>query len=157
MNDKIPSAEPPPSQLRKRVLFASVLVTLSGIIYFYQYHRAEPIHRELEQEFARVTPALNSLPISHESTFKAGTALVQTEYKTNVSFAEVRAHYESELERNGWRFDSHQTKDQSEARSGLEEIVFCKGTYAASVSRRDRDLSDSKFWFALSWGLHDCR
>ena len=50
---------------------------------------AEPIHRDLDKEFGRITPAPNSVPVNHDSTYKAGTALVQTEYRTRVSFRKL--------------------------------------------------------------------
>ena|SRR5579864_2195124 len=141
----------------KRFLVFVALVLLSTIVYFYQKRHAEPIHRELEQEFARIAPVSGATPVRHESTYKAGTSLVQTEYKTTVSFAEIKAHYRAELERNGWYFDSDRNADQNGGWSGFEELIFCKGTYAASLSHRVQNPSDSTFAFALSWGLPVCR
>jgi len=63
-----------------------------------------PMHGDLDKEFGRITPAPNSVPVNRGSPYKAGTARVQTEYGTRASFTKLRAHYESELERNGWRF-----------------------------------------------------
>ena len=146
----------PSSPVKRRALVVFAMVSIAACIYFYQKHLAEPIHRELDKEFGRITPALNSVPVNHESTYKAGTALVQTEYRTRVSFTKLRAHYESELERNGWRFHSERTIDHVGAQSNVEELVFCKESYVARLSYADHGSSDSIFWFALSWGLPGC-
>jgi hypothetical protein len=144
-------------RVRKRAFIALVMVVIAGGIYSYQKHLAEPVHRALEQEFDRIAPAPSSVPVVHESTYKAGSSLVQTEYSTSVSFLEVQAHYRSELERNGWYLHSSQAIDSSGAQSRSEEVIFCKGPYAASLEYREQASSDSTFWFAVSWGLHSCR
>jgi hypothetical protein len=89
------------SQLKKRLLFASILVMPGTAIYFYPRHRAEAIRRGLERQFARRTSAPHTAPIGHESSDKAGFCLVQTEYRIGVSFAEFEAHcrYEFEFDR----------------------------------------------------------
>jgi hypothetical protein len=142
--------------IKKRWLVVLAMATIGVPIYFYQKHRAEPVHRELDQEFGRITPAPNSLSIDHESTYKAGTSLVQTEYTTSMSFTRVRAHYKSELERNGWHFHSEGTIEHVGVQSNVQEVVFCKGAYVARVSYADHGSSDSIFWLALSWGLPGC-
>lgn len=143
-------------QLRKRLLFGLVVVAVASGIYHYQKHLARRIHDELEREFIRIVPAPGSIPTNHESTYKAGTSLVQAEYRSSVPFSNIKAHYKSELERYGWQLRSDRIINDSFSRQDLEEVVFCKGNFAASVSRRDHGSSDSVFWFALSWGLHDC-
>jgi hypothetical protein len=136
------------------VVFLALAVWAAFVIF--KRHQMEPIHRQLENEFSKIQPPPDSALLKHESTRGTQTVLVQSSYKTSLTSSKVKAHYELELQRNGWSVRDEHFLPRAGAWSNVDEVIFCKGSYGASLGYTDA-VPRSSFWFNVNWGLSGCK
>lgn len=115
--------------------------------------KAQKIQLDLKSEFQIISPPQNYLEIQHGTL----PGLVNTTYKTDLSYENLRAHYHNELTRHGWRF-LREDKIKYDGRDyGGKQLIYCKGSYAADVQYAGLQETEFgwKYSFALSFGLFD--
>src|SRR5437763_190225 len=66
--------------------------------------KADATLKDLENEFRHITPVPEATQLGFEFFHKINLGSVGANYRTDKSYKEIRAHYEDELKRNGWRF-----------------------------------------------------
>jgi hypothetical protein len=127
-----------------------------AVVVFYKRYEMASIHNQLEQEFAKIQLLPGSLLIKHESTYGTETSLVQSSYKTPLTFSKVKVHYASGLVKNGWVVGDEHFLPHAGAWSNVDEILFCKEPFRASLGYSD-GVPQSSYWFNVSWGLSGCK
>src|ERR1700752_490929 len=60
--------------------------------------------KELEHEFAVIEVPLGDIKTRYASSHKTTLGGVSADYKSDKSYAELRAHYDNELKKRGWIF-----------------------------------------------------
>jgi hypothetical protein len=113
--------------------------------------------KSLEKEFAVIAPISSATRLRYESSHKVSLGSVSADYKTNQSYAQIRAHYGDELKKNGWTFVGEKPVKIWWHDYGGKEAFYCKGRYTATLQYAGQ--SEEEFgWtynFNLSWGLGD--
>src|SRR6266853_984284 len=67
-------------------------------------HKADESLKTLEKEFILIAPVPNASRLRYESSHKVSLGSVGADYRTDKSYAQIRAHYDNELKKNGWTF-----------------------------------------------------
>lgn len=137
------------------IVLLTGLLAWSAVVLYKRHETAQTLSRLEQQEFARIQPLPGSLLIKHESTHGTETARVQSSYKTSLTFSKVKAHYTSELVKQGWVVRDEHFLPHSGSWQNVDEVLFCKESFQASLDFSD-NVPQSSYWFDMSWGLSDC-
>lgn len=135
---------------------AALFVTITIVSVRYD-NKAALTQQDLEKEFAQIQHLLEATPIRHcfYSTHKSHQALVSNQYKTTLSYPEIRAYYDSELAKHGWKFQREKGVLIWGQNYGGKEAIYSKGQYTASLYYAGDDPSARNWTYSLSisWGL----
>jgi hypothetical protein len=109
---------------------------------------------EVEKEFHKIQPPPNATPTSTNLRFtrKTNHGTVGMLYQGNLAYSEIRAHYDAELTRNGWKFQNEEKVIYRGQDYGGKEVVYTKGKYEAIIyfpgTQPDADFT---FGLNVSW------
>jgi len=127
---------------------------------------ADSHQSQIESAADAIKPIHDSSPASLDAIYHAGRGVVHF-YTTTASYEEVRAHYESELVRNGWRLFGDRKLEIFQKYPGAMHVLYCKDGYAANLfytaseaPRLGYNYSIAFNWGLSSgfvWGKEDCR
>lgn len=149
------------------VLFG-ILVTTSAIwftLYLSYDERnngpaANKTQSDIEGEFQRITPLPLAVAVEHISMHKTHQGTVNSAYKTDRSYEDIKAYYDKELANRGWRFVREALLTYDGKDNGGKQLFYCKGNYRADLQSAGRQETEFgwTYSFALSWGLsNECK
>jgi hypothetical protein len=125
----------------------------------YQKARAEEIQREettqrdLRNAFEKIVPPKNDVM----TRSGAMLGLVSADYKSTLSWEEIKSHYSEQFVRQGWRYLLEDPIIYDGHDYGGKEIIYCKPPYAAALQYAGRQESKFGFTYGLSFSsdLHE--
>jgi len=140
------------------VILVSVVSIIVGVDFKINGRKAQLIMADLEKEIGLIQPPPGAVVMGHDARSKPRQALVSRDYSADSSYQSLRAHYDAELSRLGWKFQREDHLKEWEVDRGGMAALYCKESYTASLyyagehpqGRRDYTIS-------LSWGLHSCQ
>jgi len=95
--------------------------------------RAAQNQNALAQEFNNITPLSSTVFCDYRAGHKGQSAGVGGHFSTIQSFEQVRAHFDRELQRNGWKFYKEERVLDWGRDFGGKSLHYCKGEYTASL------------------------
>lgn len=115
---------------------------------------AEKEQRVLENDFAHLSLPANSVPLPLKTSHKTHQASVSQSYESKLNYAELRAFYDQELAKNGWRFWKEQRlRDWGRDLGGMT-ADYCKRPFLASLQYAGEKADYGwNYALGLSWGL----
>jgi len=121
-----------------------------------ELQRDESTARDLANEFEKIMAPRNDVMI-HRGTM---IGLVQASYKSTLSFAQLKIHYNEQLVSLGWRYLREDPIIYDGHDYGGKQIIYCKPPYAASLEYAgglERQFG-STYTIGFSSGLHkECK
>ncbi|MCA1594791.1 MAG: hypothetical protein LC754_19615 [Acidobacteria bacterium] len=116
--------------------------------------KAQVVQSQLENEFKSIEPMPSARACDYKATHKTSQALVTCGYSTNLSYADMRAHYDIELARHGWVFYEEDEMRDWGRDFGGKTARYCKGGYRANLQYAGQDAGYGwDYAFSVSWGL----
>ena len=131
-----------------------ILITLIAFMLFasffgyleYQEYQGRQHYPIVESEFNQIQPLPNAVPTSdNQGTVAANHANVGMLYQTNMSYNEVKEHYDVELERNGFKLQK-----ESEA-YGRKRALYSKDKFTAFIDYAGVTNPEYTYYFYVSW------
>lgn len=113
---------------------------------------------QLEKEFLEL-PIPPGITIEHHSaTAKTTRGNVESSFNGNLSYEQVRAHYDTELGRRGWVFREQNPLKTFGKDLAQSETIYCRGDRAAIIFWTGALHRDVGFLYGLSfsWGYGRC-
>ena len=111
------------------------------------------------------TPA-DATPALLNSIYKPGRGVAQF-YLTSATYDQVKAHYESELTRNGWTLFGERKLEIFQRFPGAMHALFCKDGYPANLFYAGPEAPPLGYNYSLAinwglssgfvWGVEDCK
>ena len=148
-------------RIRPFLLLISVVgvALLAGCALTGQDPRARQKHEEIEKEFRLIQPPPGASPSSANLQFvhKSDRGVMGLQYRTDLTYAAIRRHYDSELAKHGWKFEKEINVVYRGEDSGGKEAFYSKGEYTAVLQFAGaRELKEMgwNYGLDLSWGLH---
>lgn len=119
--------------------------------------KAAQIMSELENELSKIAPLPSAEVRAHDSGAKAHVVSITTEYRTDLSYQHIRAYYDAELAKHGWRFAVEEGVTHNWQDYGGKQALYCKGGYTADLfyTGRQAEQFGWTYAFSLSWGTYD--
>src|SRR3989442_4331184 len=102
------------------VVLVSVLPTIFVALFmaFMTVHetknepRAQQVQNDLESEFRAFQPLPQARSSWYNASHKSSQSLVSSHYQTNLTYSDIRAYYDVELAKHGWKFyEEEQMRD----------------------------------------------
>jgi hypothetical protein len=138
---------------------AMVIITVAVMAYnvVVKAPQAKGMERRLEQELGLITPYPQAAPVTSQNSSKDSQALVTRTYNTSAGYPELRAYYDAELPRHGWKFVAEKSVSNWGKDRGGKTAHYCKGDWSADVEYIGRNEDGSAdYALSLSWGLEAC-
>jgi hypothetical protein len=146
----------------RRKIFLIGIVGLVGLlvalwILRYDYHA--PTHREIQREFESIAPLPDAHSVQPNDIVRSSGGLVGAYYTSSMPFADVRGHYEKQLQGRGYKFLEFKPLTSWDKDYGEQVLHYCKGQIMAELYNpgtvpREKDY---QFSFSISGNAFECR
>lgn len=139
-----------------------IFVPLAGIGFIvYSIYRdevAEPIARqkvpEVKNEFRRIPLLAGATPTSNDGfTFDPRHLNEGRLYRSDLSYSEIKSHYDVQLSKLGWKLDRESQINGVDGKDqGGKYVVYSKGEFSARLHHKgtERDYGYD-YHFCVSW------
>ena len=139
-----------------------ILIVFVGFVVYVSHDqmvnglKAAETLKYLETEFKMIAPPPNALQLRYNSMHKAHQGDVTCEYKTDLGYESIKAHYDQEMQSRGWTFVRERPITIWRHDYGGKQSIYCKGIYDATLEYSGKEPGmEGTFAFTLSWGLSD--
>ena len=148
------------------IVLAVPLVVVSG---FYGYlafdaavsgPRAAEMEARLEKEFGSIITMPEAKKKSDNSVYKTHHGARGAYYKTHAPWNQIKAFYDAELAKHGWRFVGDEKAIYNLHDYGGTQAFYCKGDLVVDVFYAGEQQAQFGWTYALnvSWGTyHKCK
>ena len=112
---------------------------------------------ELKVELQEIRSPERSHFIALRRTMKASHGAMSNEYRTDLSFDQLKQFYDAELSRRGWEFKKETEILWDRQNLGGKHLFYCKGELTADLEYAGKKESEFGWTYSLSltWGLRD--
>ena len=113
---------------------------------------------ELANELAQLQPPEQATFVHQGSMMSASGVHVSNSYQTDLTYDQVRAHYDKELAKHGWTFRSHEALKYWGKDLGASETYYCRGTLSANLfwAGSKPDKLNIRYELGLRAGTNHC-
>jgi len=144
------------------ILGTIVLTVLLFGLYPSKPDAANPqaIEAELKVQLNEIKSPEGSHFIAQRKTMKENHGAVSNEYRTDLSFSQLKQFYDAELSRRGWEFKKETEIVWDRQNLGGKHLFYCKGEFTADLEYAGKMENEFGWTYSLSltWGLRDpCR
>lgn len=146
---------------RRNVVWIGI-VGLVGIVVTFlilRYDYAAPTHVEIQREFESISPLPHAQSVQANDIVRSSGGLVGAYYTSSMPFADVRRHYEKQLQDKGYKFREFKSLKSWDKDYGEQALHYCKGHIIAELYNpgsvpREKDY---QFSFSISGDAFECR
>lgn len=137
----------------KILLIIAALVFTSFIIFIahseYKEYQGRQNYPLVKREFDQIQQPPDAAPTSENSGTSAyGNASAGNSYRTNLSYSDVKAHFDTELSKHGFELEK-----ESES-YGRKYVSYKKGELTVFITHMDVKYPDYTYHFSLSWNSY---
>lgn len=160
LNDVLPS-QVKTSKPRHKVFWIGI-VGLVGIIVGFlilRYDYDSPTHLEIQREFESIPPLPNAQSVQANDILRSSGGLAGAYYTSSMPFADVRRHYEKQLQDRGYKFREFKSLKSWGQDYGEQALHYCKGQIMAELYNPGSvpGKKDYQFSFSISGNAFECR
>jgi len=149
---------------RTTISIGVVIVLISGFgvlalaSFVRQIRRAPITQAEAESELSQITSPPGATVVQHTVINKGTHGGVGNYYSADLTDEQIRAYYDAELARHGWKFNKQIPLTSWGKDMGESQAFYCKGDRSADLYFTGREEPELGLRYALviSWGLYDC-
>ena len=111
----------------------------------------------LKGEFGQIRPFPGAVAGHQRSMDKGRQGHVGADYTSAESFEAIKAHYNGELTKRGWKLLREEKVLYNNRDYGGLHVFFCKNNYTADLqfAGEQEQQFGWTYSFSLSWGLYD--
>jgi len=111
----------------------------------------------LKSEFEQIHALPESVAGPRQSMDKGRQGQIGTVYDSDQTADAIKAHYEAELSKRGWKFLKIEKVIYNGRDYGGQHVFYCKDIYTADLqfAGEQEQQFGWTYSFSLSWGLYD--
>jgi hypothetical protein len=138
-----------------------ILVIVIGGFVTYSIYRdevAEPIAKqkvpEVKNEFRQIPALAGAIATTNDGfTFDPQHLTEGRLYRTNLPYTEIRAHYDAELSKLGWKLDRESDVNGIDGAShGGKQVLYSKAEFKARLYHKGTETQYGyNFYFCVTW------
>jgi hypothetical protein len=137
------------------IALLAIVVTLVLLDFINNDPKLDAVREDLKVEFDRIVPPANVVLSQQQVSAKPGIVVIDKAYSSNMNYHDLRAYYDSELSRNGWKYSTEERLDGG--KRGVIAAHYCKREYSASLYYVGTQPGFGwTYAMDLSWGLRPC-
>jgi len=152
------------SMLKNRHLFliwagVAVVVSICFLLVAPKiYRNSLRAKAKLENELTQITPPPGATFVHHYYILKMTSGVVSDDYRGDLSYDQIRAHYDKELAAHGWSFRAKNSLTTWGKDLGKSETIYCRGNEAADIfwTGTEQTRQRVRFVLSLKWGSDHC-
>src|ERR1043165_3427782 len=138
------------------VFFASLILGVSGYLARW-IHGDSSIHQELNSELSKSPDPANAVKVDYVDSFKGTSGAAANSYKTTMTDNEIRAYYDQEMQRRGWKLYGESKLTSWDKDLGESQRIYCKQPLAADIYFTGQNEAEFGYTYSLSisWRVVD--
>jgi hypothetical protein len=147
--------------LRSFALIIIIPVVVIGGFEAYSIYRDEvvrPIAKqkvpEVKSEFRQIPALAGAIATTNDGfTFDPQHLTEGRLYWTNLPYSQIRAHYDAELSKLGWRLDGESELNGIDGKShGGKQVLYSKGEFRARLYHKGTETQYGyNYYFCVTW------
>jgi|SRR5215813_3219479 len=119
--------------------------------------RHSPKLADVENELAEIAPPPGAATTQHISIYKWTSGTVGNYYQSNLTYDQLRAYYDVELARHGWKFHKQVPLKDWGKDLGESQTLYCKGDRAVDIYWTGNAPQNYRYALNITWGWpEDC-
>ncbi len=133
------------------------LIIALPFVAVYLYHslvvkeKTQKIEQQMYEILTKIAPPDNSTLHKTRRSHKATTALVYSDYYSNLKDEEIISHYKQKLQRTDWHYCCND--DQINI-----ELIFQKDEFTAHLYiKKERSKNTKTYWISIAYNLEGCQ
>ena len=146
--------KPPDAILLAFGILALLIIILSTAWGF--RHGIPPTKAQVENELAEIAPPSGAVIAQHVSVYRWTYGNVGNHYQANLSYDQIRAHYDVELARHGWKFRKHKPLTSWGKDLGESQTCYYKGNRGADIYFTGNAAVGYRYALNVTWGSDYC-
>jgi hypothetical protein len=118
---------------------------------------AEKYQSDMQAEWKKISPLPGAVQKQNGAIRKSDHGIVNQAYKSNLSYPEIKAYYDAELARQGWKFAREGDVEFDGRDYGGKELLYCKDRFTANLQYAGKQETEFgwTYTFSLTWGSSD--
>ncbi len=146
------------NKLSEQVLLAFGIVVLLIIILStaWGFRHIPPTRGQIEKELAEILPPPGAVVTQHVDTYKWTYGNIGNCYQSNLTYEQVRAHYDVELARHGWTFRKKVPLTSWGKDLGESQTCYYKGNYGVDIYFTGESGAGYRYVLNVTWGMDYC-
>ena len=149
---------------RNAIVLGSVIVIVlafpvCAVLWFVREARRAPVTQaSVEKELNEVVPPAGATVTQHNVSNKWTQGVIGNYYRSTLTYDQIRAHYDAELGRHGWKFKQKILLTNWDKDFDESQTIYCRGNHAADIYFTGNGPNRVSYRYALdiSWGLDYC-
>lgn len=115
------------------------------------------MHENLARELTNIPMPPQTNHVRHVDAFRGSHGNVANYYTTSLSYDEIRAYYDLELETRGWKLKGESKLETWGKDVGESSRIYCKNPIAANVyfTGKNEVALGFKYSVSISWRVVD--
>lgn len=145
---------------RSRILIWTVCLGLIPLtVWIIRSDFDSPTHAEIQREFQSFSPPSETQPVQTNDIPRSTGGAMGVYYTTSMTFADVRQHYENQLQTNGYKFREFKSLQSWGHDYGEQVLHYCKGNVMAELYNPGSVPTKTayQFSFSISGNAFECR
>jgi hypothetical protein len=137
-------------------LLALLMMLSLGLFVVVRDIQRAPTLTEVENELAEIVPPPGATVTQHNSIYKWTYGNVGNYYRANLTYEQIRAYYDVELARHGWKFRKQIPLTSWGKDLGESQTFYCKGDRAVDIYFTGNAQLGYRYALNVDWGWNDC-
>jgi hypothetical protein len=141
-----------------------LLFTFSAVLFVSQcrlFTRVDPKlkQQEVERVLDEIAPPVSSARTDRHVIFKSDHGNVADDYKSELSYNDIRSYYDHQLSPKGWVFQKESKLLSWSTDKGEMMAFYCKGTLSTELYYTGTEESrlGYRYSISVSWGIYPCK
>jgi hypothetical protein len=133
-------------------------VGLLAVSMLWRFRHIPPRQADIEKELNEIMPPPGVTVSQHSVSNKWTQGVIGNYYRGDLTYDQIRAHYDAELARHGWKFKKQIPLTSWGKELGESQTIYCRGNHSADVYFTGNAQNRLGYRYALdiSWGLDYC-
>jgi len=141
------------------VLTLFLLGSVFGLMRYlnHQAERSSEMHQRLDRELSEIQNAPGTAQVQHVDAFRGSHGNVANYYKSSLSYDAIRAYYDEELKKRGWKFKQENKLETWGKDLGESLRIYCKNPLAADIyfTGKNQMVKGYTYSLSVSWRVVD--
>jgi hypothetical protein len=142
----------------------AVLLTLGILVLVFivlstawRFRHIPPTKAQVENELAEIAAPPGAVLLSHVDAYKWTDGNVGNHYQSNLTYDQIRAHYDAELARHGWTFRKRVPLSSRGKDLGESQTCYQRGNQGVDIYFTGNSGVGYSYALNVTWGSDYCQ